>query len=159
MRRSVVFVFSVLALAGCGSKASETTTTAPAKPTLTSAADLAACNELETKIRVVSRLVSATVEEITLSLHPKQLAKQAADGQRNLSFAANALSSIRVPSSVAPARTQLVAGLRRFAADFGRAGKSVARGDMARAARQLVDRPALAAVTAATKKIDRLCGA
>jgi hypothetical protein len=52
-----------------------------------------------------------------------------------------------------------VRGLRRFAADFGRAGASVARGDLATAAQQLVDRQALTLVKDATAKIDRACGA
>ena len=53
---------------------------------------------------------------------------------------------------------QLVFGLRQFAADFGRAQRSAARNDLATAATQLVDRPALANVTAATQAIDRACG-
>ena len=50
-------------------------------------------------------------------------------------------------------------GLHLFSADFGHARISVARGDLATAARQLVDRPALALVTRATTKIDHSCGA
>jgi hypothetical protein len=165
--RRAAHAFSVIALAaalaGCGSETSAptvvTTTGTSTGPTLTSAADVAACNELETKIRIVSRLVSASVAEMTNSLHPKQLATLAGATKKNLAFAANVLSSIETPRSLVTARKRLVAGLRWFAADFGRVRKSVARHDMARAARQLVDRPALAIVTAATRTIDRVCGA
>jgi hypothetical protein len=180
MRGAGVRVFSVIALAvalaGCGGKtATRTVTTtvaapttpavpapttpARAAPTLTSAADRAACDELETNIRIVSQLISGSVEALTHSLHPKQLAKRTGDTQRNLVFAANVLASIGAPPSLVPARGRLVLGLRQFAADFGRAKESVARNDLPTAARQLVDRPALANVTAATQAIDKACGA
>jgi hypothetical protein len=150
-----------LVLADCGGKSSAptATTTAPPAPTLTSASDLAACNALETSIRVVSQIVSNSVEAMTQSLHPKQLAKRTGDTQKNLLYAANLVSRVVPPRSLVQARRQLIAGLRQFAADFGRAQKSVARNDIAKASRQLVDRPALAKLTAATKKIDRACGA
>jgi hypothetical protein len=150
-----------VALVGCGSKSSSPppTTTARAAPTLTSPADLAACNALETSIRVVSQIVSNSVEAMTQSLHPKQLAKRTGDTQKNLLYAANLVSRVVPPRSLVQARRQLIAGLRQFAADFGCAQKSVARNDIAEASRQLVDRPALAKLTAATKKIDRACGA
>jgi hypothetical protein len=136
-----------------------TTTTTPAPPTLTSAGDRAACNELETNIRIVSQLISGSVEALTHSIHPKQLAKRTGDTQKNLLFASSVLASIGAPPSLVPARAQLVVGLRQFAADFGRARRSVERNDLPTAARQLVDRPALANVTAATQTIDRACGA
>jgi hypothetical protein len=66
---------------------------------------------------------------------------------------------MRVPASLATARRNLVVGLNSFAADFGKAKASVQRGDIATAAQQLVDRPALAKVSSATKTIDRACGA
>jgi hypothetical protein len=172
MRGPGVRMFSVIALvvalAGCGGKTTTrtvtktvpaSTTTAPAAPTLTSAADRAACSELETNIRIVSQLISGSVAALTHSIHPKQLAKRTGDTQKNLLFAANVLASIGTPPSLLTARGQLVLGLRQFAADFGRARKSVARNDLATAAGQLVDRPALANVTAATQAIDKACGA
>jgi hypothetical protein len=149
------------ALAGCGGRTSaqSTTTTRPAAPTLTSASDRAACNELESDIRIVSQLVSNSVEVMTQSLHPKELARRTGETQRNLLYAASVLSLIDAPTSLAPAQHRLVLGLKQFAADFGRAQRSVARNDIAKAARQLVDRPALANVAAATRTIDRACGA
>jgi hypothetical protein len=161
MRRLAVYAFSVFALAGCGGKTSAppTTTIVSAAPTLTSPANIAACNRLEANIRNVSLLVSSSIEVMTQSLHPKQLAKRTGDAQKNLLLSASVLSLIEVPKSLVPARKQLVAGLQRFAADFGRAKKSVRRNDIATAARQLVDRPALTQVKAATQTIDRACGA
>ena len=160
----------VVALAGCGHHAAAPVAppppppapqppAAPPPPTLTSAADLAACNELETNIRIVSQLISNSVETMTQSLHPKELAKRTGETQRNLLYASSVLSQIDPPRSLVHARRQLVTGLREFAADFGRAKRSVARNDIATAARQLVDRPALAKVTGATGAIDRACGA
>ena len=158
-----------LALAGCGGKnttaappppptTAPPTTVAPA-PTLTSATDRAECAVLETRLRAVSQLVSGSVELMTQSLHPRELAKRTGDTERNLLYAASVLELMRVPDPLASSRRRLVLGLRRFAGDFGRAKKSVERGDLATAARQLVDRPALAEVSAAAKKIDRTCRA
>ncbi|HEY7017518.1 MAG TPA: hypothetical protein VH297_03540, partial [Gaiellaceae bacterium] len=121
-------------------------------------ADLAACNQLEGNIRVVSQMVSSSVEFMTQSLHPKELAQRTGLAQKNLLYSAKVLSRIPAPPPLVAPRNQLVVGLREFAADFGKARKAVARNDMATAARQLVDRPALAKVTAATKQIDRACG-
>ena len=153
------------ALAGCGHKAAAPSAPpppapppAPPPPTLTSASDLAACNELQTNIRIISALISNSVETMTQSLHPKQLAKRTGDTRKNLLYAAAVLTQINAPASLLGARNHLVHGLRAFAADFGRAQRSVARGDMAAASRQLVDRPALAEVTEATSLIDKACG-
>jgi Na+-transporting NADH:ubiquinone oxidoreductase subunit NqrC len=165
MGRQAVHLLAVtalaVALAGCGGKSSSPapTTTAATAPTITSASDLAACNALETSIRVVSQIVSNSVEAMTQSLHPKQLAKRTGDTQKNLLYAANLVSRIVPPRSLVQAQRELIVGLRLFAADFGRAQKSVARNDMAKASRQLVDRRALAKLKAATNKIDRACGA
>jgi hypothetical protein len=168
MRRPVVQAFIVLALAGCGGKqaadrptttAPPPTTTAPLPPTLTTASDRAMCAELETKIRLVSQVVSGSVELMTQTLHPKELARQTGLAQQNITYAAGALELMRVPPSLKTARRNLVVGLNSFAADFGKAKASVQHGDIATAAQQLVDRPALAKVSSATKKIDRACGA
>ncbi len=95
---------------------------------------------------------------MTQSIHPKQLATRTANTEKNLLYSAHVLSQLAVPSALVQPRNQLVEGLREFGADFGRAQKSVARDDLAAAARQLVDRRALAKVTASTSAIDRACG-
>jgi hypothetical protein len=167
MRRSAVLVLLALALAGCGGKTaalpttatSVGTTTASTPKPFTSVLDIAACNELETKIQIVSQLVSSSVEVMTQSVHPKQLAKRAGDTRDNLLYAAHVLAQIVVPKSLVQAQQELTAGLRQFAADFGRAQTSVRHKNIARAARQLVDKAALARVTAATGTIDRACRA
>jgi hypothetical protein len=161
-----MLVLIALALAGCGGgKAAAPPTTAtsaaatPAPKPFTSVLDIAACNELEAKIQIVSQLVSSSVEVMTQSVHPKELAKRAGDTRDNLLYAAHVLAQIVVPKSLVQAQQKLTAGLRRFAADFGRAQTSVRHNKIARAARQLVDKPALATVTAATGTIDRACRA
>jgi predicted small lipoprotein YifL len=164
MRRPLVLAMFVLALAGCGGKQAAPPpppppTTAPAAPTLTSVSDRAECAALETKIRAVSQLVSASVELMTQSVHPPELARRTGDTQRNLIYAATVIELMRVPDPLTSSRRRLVLGLRRFAGDFGRAKRSVEHGDIATAAQQLVDRPALTEVSAAAKKIDRACRA
>src|SRR5437868_5196502 len=70
MHRPAVLVLLALALAGCGGgktaapPATTTaggTTTAPAPKPFTSVLDIAACNELEAKIQIVSQLGSSSV--------------------------------------------------------------------------------------------------
>ncbi|MGZ4257906.1 MAG: hypothetical protein ACXVRE_09100, partial [Gaiellaceae bacterium] len=156
----------VAALAGCGHHAAAPVAPPPPPPaapppppapTLTSSADLAACAELQTNIRIISSLISSSVETMTQSLHPKQLAKRTGDTRRNLLYSAAVLSKIDAPASLLGARNHLVHGLRAFAVDFGRAQRSVARGDMAAASQELVDRAALGEVTEATTVIDKAC--
>jgi hypothetical protein len=151
-RAAVCLLLAAAALAGCGGKQS-------AAPTASTSAspDPAACATLERNIALVSQLVSASVEVMTQSVHPQQLARRAGETRRNLAYAASVLARQQVPSSLGPAKRQLVAGLRAFAADFGRAQKAVARNDLQAAAFALVDRPALAKVKAATRSIDRAC--
>ncbi|HSS80637.1 MAG TPA: hypothetical protein VLK24_05520 [Gaiellaceae bacterium] len=152
-RRPVYLLLAALALAGCGGKHQAAPATPHAAPV-----DVAACSQVESYIRLVSQVVSSSVEAMTQSTHPKELAARTGATQRNLSAAADALERLQLPVALDQARRQLVRGLRRFAVDFGRAGASVARGDLATAARQLVDRPALKLVSGATAKIDRVCG-
>ena len=170
MYAGLVFLLLAFAVTGCGGakKAAAPTTTAaapattaatPTVPTFTSVLDIAACDELQTKIRIVSQLVSASVEVMTQSVHPKQLAQRAGNTEKNLDYAATVLAQIVVPASLVQAQRNLVAGLRRFAGDFGKAQRSVRANNIARAAQQLVDKPALAKVTAATAAINRACGA
>jgi hypothetical protein len=155
MTRLACCLFLVVVVAGCGGKRHQ------AAPTTTKAApvDVAACNQLEGYIRLVSQVVSGSVEAMTQSTHPKVLAQRTVATERNLATAANVLEQLGLPPSLDTARRQLVRGLRLFSADFGRAGASVRRDDLATAARQLVDRRALTLVRDATAKIDRACGA
>ena len=159
MRRKLVYALlaalAALALAGCGGKH----TASPAATTRAAPVDVASCNQVEGYIRLVSQVVSSSVEAMTQSTRPKELARRTGVTQRNLAAAADALERLRLPISLDQPRRQLVHGLRFFSADFGRARASVARGDLATAARQLVDRRALTLVRDATAKIDRACAA
>ena len=62
------------------------------------------CAELETKIRLVSQVVSGSVELMTQSLHPKELARRTGEAQQNVLYAAGALELMRVPASLTTAR-------------------------------------------------------
>jgi hypothetical protein len=152
MTRLACCLVLVAVVAGCGGKkqAAPTTTAAPV--------DVASCNQLEGYIRLVSQVVSGSVEAMTQSTHPNVLAQRTVATQRNLATAASVLEQLELPPSLDAARRQLVRGLRLFSADFGRAGASVRRDDLATAARQLVDRRALTLVREATAKIDHACG-
>ena len=160
----IATLFVAASLAGCGGSGSVATTTrattamTTASPTLTSAADRAACDRLESTVASVSQLVSGTVAEITNSLHPKGLARRTAEGQRHVLFAARVLASIEAPPSLLPARSRLVDGLREFARNLGRAHASIARGQLATAAAQLADPTAVAKLASATNAIKRECG-
>jgi hypothetical protein len=151
MTRFACFVLLAVLLAGCGGKqkAAPTTTATPV--------DIASCNQLEGYIRLISQVVSGSVEAMTQSTHPRELGRRTAATQRNLASAANVLEQLALPPGLAAARRQLVRGLRLFSADFGRADISIHRDDLATAARQLVDRRALTLVSDATAKIDRAC--
>ena len=94
------------------------------------------CSQLEGSIRIVSEVVSNSVEAMTQSLHPKQLATRTGEAQRNLIASARFLSQLEVPEALMPAQRRLVAGLRQFARDFGRARESAARNDLATASPQ-----------------------
>lgn len=169
MRRAVIFASTVLLLAGCGGNkqavaTQPTVTTAPPRttttvpPTLTTASERAACAVLQSKVRDIAAIVSGSVELMTQSLHPAELARRTGDTQRNLLLAAGSLDLMRVPPQLDTARRRLVIGLQSFAGDFGRAKAAVARNDMAAAARQLTDPRSLSNVSAATKRLNRLCG-
>lgn len=149
----LVATLAVLALAGCGGKTKAAPTTIRVAPV-----DATACNQLEGYIRLVSDVVSSSVEAMTQSTRPKELARRTAATQRNLAAAADTLERLQLPLSLDQPRRQLVRGLRLFSTDFGRARASVARGDLAKAAQQLVDQRALTLVRDATAKIDRACG-
>jgi hypothetical protein len=138
-------------LAGCGGESS-------APPAATAGASgRAGCAELESKVRAVSRLMTASADLVTESLHPEALARRTGETERNLRYAAGVVAAVPTAPSLEPAHRQFVAGLRRFAADFGRARRSVQQGDIAGAAEELSDAAALAQLKRATTRIDRIC--
>jgi hypothetical protein len=143
--------------AGCGGAKHTPTATPPA--TTTGLSTAAACSEAELDVRFISQLIGNTVEAMTNSLHPKQLARRTGVGRQSLLVAVRLMERFKAPPSLTHARTQLVDGLRRYAADFGRAQRSLEQNDVAKASRQLTDRAALAEVRAATAAIDRACSA
>jgi hypothetical protein len=159
MLRQALAVAAFLAVAalvaGCGGgthKAAAPTTTAPRVSTV-------ACGEVELDVQFISQLISNQIEAMANSLHPKQLAKRTGVAQQSLLVAARLVKRFHAPPSLVRARAQLVDGLQLYAADFGRARRSVAKNDMATASQQLADPVALAEVKEATKAIDRACRA
>src|ERR1051325_8720003 len=119
MTRLTCCLLFVVVATGCGGKehqAAPATTAAPV--------DVASCNQVEGYIRLVSEVVSGSVEAMTQSTHPKVLAQRTVATQRNLATAANVLEQLELPPSLDAARRQLVPGLPPFSADFGRPGAS-----------------------------------
>jgi hypothetical protein len=158
-------------LTGCGSKAASpppatataaaptTTPTPAATPALTSASDLAACAQLEQTIQAVSVLVGHTTEAITQALDAQQLAKLTGTAQQSLLDSAKVIEIVEPPKPLVGSQRQFVKGLRMFAADFGRGKASAAKGDMAKATKQLTDEAALRKIQTSAKRIDDTCGA
>ena len=159
-------------LAGCGSKAATrpsaaahtptptpTRTLSPGPAPLTSASDLAACGQLEQVVRAVSALVGHTTEGVTQASDPQQLAKRTGTAQHSLLDSAKLVELVEVSQPLVSSQRGLAKGLRMFAADFGRAKASAARGDIATAAKQTEDETALRKIQVSVKRIDDLCGA
>jgi hypothetical protein len=159
-------------LAGCGSKAparpsaaaptatpTPTRTLSPGPDPLTSASDLAACAQLEQAVQAVSALVGHTTEGITQARRPEELAKRTRTAQQSLLDSAKLVELVDVSKPLVSSQRGLAKGLRMFAADFGRAKASAARGNMDKAAAQTVDETALRKIQVSVKRIDDLCGA
>jgi hypothetical protein len=161
-------------VAGCGSSSTPSPAAkAPAKsstpkpaakktPTpvakLTSADDVAACAQLEQVITAVSELVGHTTENLTQAEHPKELAQLTGKAQQSLVDSANLVKIVQAPEPLAGSQRKFEKGLRMFAADFGRAKASTAKGDMATATKQMTDDTALRNIQVAAKSIDDRCG-
>src|SRR4051812_40507086 len=132
-------------LAGCGGKtetaATPTPTIATATPTpsptpaFTSAKDLAACSALEQTVQAASLIVGHTTEGITQATNPKELAEKVGIAQKSLLDSAKVVELPRPPQPLVSSQRQFVAGLRMFAADFGRGKLAAAKGDMDSATR------------------------
>lgn len=154
-------------VAGCGGSGHGTTAPTTTTPTTTTQgtltavaqADPATCNELELDVQFISQLIENSVQAMATSIHPKQLAQRTSQGQQSLLVAVRLLERAGPGTSLALARAHLIDGLRRYAADFGRARHAVLENDMARASAELNDRHALSEVRAATKAINKACGA
>jgi hypothetical protein len=137
-------------VAGCGGgKHDPAATTRPVSAV--------ACGEVVLDVRFISQLISNNVESMAHSLHPKQLARRTGTAQQGLLVAVRLVKRFHAPPQLARPRAQLVDGLRRYAADYGRARRAVLKDDMATASQELADPTALAEVKKATKTIDRIC--
>jgi hypothetical protein len=168
--RTACLLTVLAALAGCGgdadppSAATPTATAAPAQtpaptPAFTRANDIAACGQLEQAVQAVSQLIGHTTEGITQALNPKELAEKVGTAQHSLLDSADLVMLVRPPKRLEGSQRRFVAGLRMFAADFGRGKVSAAKGDMAKATEQLTDEKALRKIQVSAKRIDDLCGA
>src|SRR5215469_12710948 len=142
--------------AGCGGGSHASTT---ASTTTGPRVSAAACGELRLDVQFISQLIENSVEAMATSVHPKQLAHRTAAGQQSLLVAVRLVERFKAPPALARPRMQLADGLRRYAADFGRARHAVAKTDMATASAQLNDLKALGEVKSATKTINRTCRA
>jgi|SRR5215467_782079 len=140
--------------AGCGGGSHPPTTT---RTTTAPHVSATACGELQLDVQFISQLIENSVEAMATSVHPKQLAHRTAAGQQSLLVAVRLVQRFKAPPALVRPRMQLADGLSRYAADFGRARKAVAKNDMATASAQLNDQKALGEVKAATKTINHTC--
>jgi anion-transporting ArsA/GET3 family ATPase len=165
MRRPATVICCALAtavlVAGCGGKkqaaSSTTTSTATTKSVPVTAAEVAACKELGRNLQIVTTMTSNSVQLLTNSLHPKELAQNVQVTQQSLLYGAKVIGLLSLPSNLSHPRDQFVAGIRLYAADFGRAQKAVQRKDLAAAAKEMQDPVALGRVANATAKLTKIC--
>ena len=152
LAHALLVALVVLALAGCGGKTKAAPSTTHAAPV-----DAAACAQLEGYVRLVSQVISSSVEAMTQSTRPKQLApgRSQRSGTCTQRRTCSSGPSFRSPSSSRRGSWRAGCALRRRLRPCERLGRP--RGSRA-AAQQLVDRPALTLVKDATAKIDRACG-
>jgi hypothetical protein len=153
-----------LAAAGCGSSTHATTpattvgTTTTAAATVTIApADRPACAFLFARLQRVTIALQTSSDLIAHSLDKQQLARRIAIEQVQLQRSARLMAGGPVPAALAPANRDLVAALRAFSRDFGRAKGPAKQGDFRGATAAMTDRPVVQRILRASTTIERTC--
>jgi TolA-binding protein len=170
-RRPVAAAAAVLAaatLAACTGTPAGTPAAGPALSTATSAApstgviaidpaDRAACASLFARLQRVTAAIDGSSELIAQSVSAQDLSQRIAVEQVQLERSAQLMTQEPVPAPLADADRRLVAALRGFAADFGRARVPAARGDFQAAAQAMTDPPLVQRILDAAKTIEDAC--
>jgi hypothetical protein len=146
---------------GCGSSsqhASPTTTTRSRSAITIAPSERAACGLLLERLRRVTAALQASSELIAHSLNKRQLSNRIGIEQVQLRRSAALLTGGPIPAALVPVDRRLVAALRAFSRDFGRAKAPAARGDFRAATAAMSDTAAVKRILAASKTIERACG-
>lgn len=136
----VVLVLALTGVSGCGSS--------PAT---------VSCAQLTGRLQQVTQVLGTSSELIANSVNPQQLSQRIATEQEALRQSASFMGSVRPPAAVAAADRRLVAALRAFSADFGRAAGPAARGDFQAATADMGDKPVVQQILSASKAIQEGC--
>jgi TolA-binding protein len=175
MRRPVAAAAAVLGaatLAACTGTPAGAPAAGPALSTATSTAtstapstgvvaidpaDRAACASLFARLQRVTAAIDGSSELIAQSVSAQDLSQRIAVEQVQLERSAQLMTQEPVPAPLAEADRRLVAALRGFAADFGRARVPAARGDFRAAAQAMTDPPLVQRILDAAKTIEDAC--
>ena len=120
-------------------------------------ADRAACVSLFGRLQRVTTAIDGSSELIARSVSAADLSQRIAVEQVQLERSAQLMTAQPVPAALAAADQRLVAALREFAADFGRARAPAARGDFGAAAQAMTDPPVVQRILDAAKTIEDAC--
>jgi hypothetical protein len=168
-RRTAALALTTLAVTACGGGAKPASTPAPtaaatkaaAAPTAPKIAiapqDLPACAGLFARLQRVTVALGSSSELIAQSENKADLSQRIATEQQQLERSARLMDSAVVPAPLAAANRRLVAALRAFARDFGRAKAPARKGDLAGAVQAMTDQGAVNRVLAAAKTIEDAC--
>jgi hypothetical protein len=146
--------------AGCGSarQAHAPTTTIARTRTLTIApGERPACAVLFARLQRVTTALQTSSSLIAHSLNKQQLGRRIAIEQVQLERSAALMSGGPIPTALVVADRRLVAALRAFARDFGRAKTAAGRGDFRAAAAAMGDAAVVQRILSASKTIEGAC--
>lgn len=150
----------VIAVAGCGGGGghASSSTAPPSTPTITIAAGYrGACALLVARLGRVTAALTASSELTARSRNKRELTHRIRVEEVQLERSATLMSGGPIPPPLVPADRRLVASLRAFARDFGRARGPAARGDFAAAAAAMSDEPVVRRIVQTSKTIDAAC--
>jgi hypothetical protein len=151
------------AVAGCGAGTAKhaspptatATTTAP--PVVIAPAERPACALLFSRLQRVTVALQTSSDLIAHSLNKKQLGRRIAIEQVQLQRSAALMTGGPIPAALIPADRSLVASLRAFSRDFGRAKVAATRGDFRAATTAMGDTPVVHRILQASKTIETAC--
>jgi hypothetical protein len=154
---------AAVALTGCGAAKRTTstqsraaTTTAPA-PVAIAPGEGPACAALFARLQRVTIALQTSSDLIAHSLTRTQLGRRIAIEQVQLQRSAALMAGVPAPAALVPAERSLIAALRSFSRDFGRAKTAARRGDFRTATGAMTDPTVVQRILAASKTIEHTC--
>jgi hypothetical protein len=120
-------------------------------------AERPACALLFARLQRVTIALQTSSDLIAHSLNKEQLGRRIAIEQVQLRRSAALMTGGPVPAALVAADRSLVASLRAFSSDFGRARIAAGRGDFRAATTAMGDAPVVHRILAASKTIESAC--